>query len=132
MSDPIAEFFTGLPDRSHDPWITHHKGTVRFDLEGSGPGNGDSTDRWLVSFADDGLAVEHDGVTADTEADAVVQADRRLFARMVAGEVNATTALLRGAIQLDGHPGLLVRFRRLFGGPPSAVGPARVGAGVKA
>jgi hypothetical protein len=125
MSDPIAEFFTGLPDRGHDPWLGRNNGSVRFDLEGSGPGNGDATDRWLVSIADGAFTVQHDGVKADTEADAVIQADRRIFGRIVAGEVNATTALLRGAIHVDGHPGLLVRFRRLFAGPPSAVGPAR-------
>ena len=51
-------------------------------------------------------------------ADCVLRTDRKLFARMAAGKVNAFAAVLRGAVTIEGDPRLLVLFQRLLPGPP--------------
>ena len=50
-------------------------------------------------------------------ADCVLRADRKLFARMASGKVNAMAAVLRGAVTIEGDPRLLVLFQRLLPGP---------------
>jgi hypothetical protein len=36
----------------------------------------------------------------------------------VTGETNALAAYLRGAVEVEGDPELLLRFQRIFPGPP--------------
>jgi hypothetical protein len=40
-----------------------------------------------------------------------------LFERVARGEANALAAALRGEIDVEGEPGLLMAFERLFPGP---------------
>jgi hypothetical protein len=45
--------------------------------------------------------------------------DQALFEQIVTGRENATAALLRGLIDVEGNPQLLVLFQRLFPGMPN-------------
>jgi hypothetical protein len=119
MPDLTSEFFTQLQERAHDPWLAHCTGTIRFDLDNGGrnKGKGNGAEHWLVRIDSGAITVEQDGVDATTESDCSLQVDRGLFERIVRGEANATTALLRGAAHGEGDPILLVRFRHLFPGP---------------
>jgi hypothetical protein len=42
-----------------------------------------------------------------------------LFERIARGEANATAAVLRGAVIIDGDMELLVQLQKLFPGPPA-------------
>ncbi len=44
--------------------------------------------------------------------------DREMFSRLVTGQANATAAILRGTVIVTGATELLVRFQRVFPGPP--------------
>jgi putative sterol carrier protein len=52
-----------------------------------------------------------------------------LFERIVDGEVNATAAVLRGAVTIDGDMELLVQLQKLFPGAPPKRRRQRNGAG---
>jgi hypothetical protein len=54
------------------------------------------------------------------KADAVLTGDKRLFERITTGRENAMAAVLRGAVAPQGDVSLMLRFARVFPGPPSA------------
>jgi putative sterol carrier protein len=110
MTDVTTEFFEGLRARSHDPRLAKASGTIRIDLR-----NGKRTARWFVTIANGDVTVSRQG----TRPDCVARGDRRVFERIVKGEVNAMAAMLRGTIDVEGDPELLVLFQRLFPGPPT-------------
>ena len=59
------------------------------------------------------MSVSH----ANSKADCVARMDQTLFDRIVTGKENATAAMLRGLVGVEGKPQLLVLFQRLFPGP---------------
>jgi putative sterol carrier protein len=110
MPETAAELFEALGRRGHEPLLEQATGTLRFEL-----GNGGSQ-RWFVQVNKGDVVVSH----ANRKADSTVRADAQLFDRMVRGEVNATAAVLRGAVTVEGDPQLLTLFQRLFPGPQDA------------
>jgi putative sterol carrier protein len=110
MSDATAEFFDALTHRGHVPVLEKAKGTVRFELA-----DGKRVDRWLLAVDKGDLSVSRRNVGADC----TLRADKALFDRIVDGEVNATAAVLRGAVTIDGDMELLVQLQKLFPGPPA-------------
>jgi hypothetical protein len=108
-ADAIAEFLRGLESHGHHPLLARAKGALRFDLHGA-----ERTDRWFV-------AIDHGQVSVsrtDAPADCVIRADRAMFEQLVAGEANATAALLRGTLRMEGELDLMLLFQRLFPSPP--------------
>jgi putative sterol carrier protein len=111
MADTVEEFFEELADKGHQPLLAKLKGTVRFDLEN---GNG-STDHWLVAVDHGDFTITND----NTDADCIIQADKKLFELLITGEENAIAATLRGALVCVGNAELLFAIQRIFPGPPS-------------
>jgi putative sterol carrier protein len=109
MADATTEFFDDLDARGHEPLLEKATGALRIELS-----NGKRRARWLVTVKKGDVAVSH----ANTKADCVVRMDQALFERIVTGRENATAALLRGLVAVEGDPQLLVLFQRLFPGPP--------------
>jgi putative sterol carrier protein len=107
--DPTTQFFQELEARGHDPGLEKVTGTLRFDLR-----NGKRTARWLVAIEKGEIKVSH----RNAKADCVVRADKKTFDGIASGEVNAFAAALRGLIDIEGNPELMVRFQRLFPEPP--------------
>jgi putative sterol carrier protein len=107
--DPTAEFFGGLVEHDRDPLLERANGTVRFDLR-----DGKRVDRWLLSLENGEVTVSR----ANRHADCVVRADKALFDKIAAGKANATAAVLRGAMTMDGEMKLMVLLQRVFPGPP--------------
>jgi putative sterol carrier protein len=108
MADAVERFFEGLAGRGHEPALAHASGTIRFEIV-----DGKRAHRVLVS-------VHRGNVTVSRRADAadcVVRMDRPLLERIVRGQQNATAALLRGAVQVEGDVSLLVLFQKLLPGP---------------
>lgn len=111
--DPIELFFEDLARRQHEPLLQRASGTVRFDIS-----NGEAVEHWQVSIRAGDIRVSR----KDGKADATIQAERPLFAKMVTGRANALAAVLRGAATCEGDLGLVILFQRLFPAPPSAAG----------
>jgi putative sterol carrier protein len=47
----------------------------------------------------------------------VVRADKALFDEIAVGKTNATAAVLRGAMTIDGDMELMMQLRKVFPGP---------------
>jgi putative sterol carrier protein len=110
MTHATTEFFDDLQARGHEPLLEKATGTLRIDLSG-----GKRTARWLVTVKKGDVSVSH----ANAKADCVIRMDKALFEQIVTGRENATTALLRGLVAVEGNTQLLVLFQRLFPGPPN-------------
>ena len=105
MADATTEFFDALAERGHEPLLEKTTGTVRFDLR-----DGKKTERWHVAVVKGDLAVSRQNLRADC----VVSADKALFDGVASGKTNATAALLRGAMNVEGDVQLLEHRRPPF------------------
>jgi putative sterol carrier protein len=111
MTDPTAEFFEELRSRGHESRLRQATGTIRFELS-----KGKTIDRWLVSVKKGDVTVLHRGGPADC----IVRANRTLFDRLAAGELNGVAAVLRGELAVEGSWKLMALFQRLFPGKASS------------
>jgi ubiquinone biosynthesis protein UbiJ len=109
MTDSTATFFEDLAARGHEPALARVSGTLRFDVA-----EAKRTARWFVTIERGTLSVSH----KNAKADCVVRADRPVVEGITSGRMNALTAVLRGAVEVDGDGGLLLAFQRLFPAPP--------------
>jgi putative sterol carrier protein len=107
MGDPIAGLFAELGRRGYAHELQDVIGALRFELTNKG-----MTECWLVAVENGKLRSGRE----DARADCVVRLDRAQFEAIVRGELNAVTALLRGAIVVTGDPSLVLRFHQLFRG----------------
>ena len=110
MTDATTEFFEDLDARGHEPLLEKATGTLRIELS-----TGKTKARWFVTVKKGDVTVSR----ANAKADCVARMDRALFDQIVTGRENATSALLRGLVTVEGNPQLLVLFQRLFPGPPN-------------
>ena len=118
MADSAAELFGELAERGHDPLLEQVKGTMRFELV-----DDKRVDRWFLDVDNGDLAVSR----KNRQADCTFRADKALFDGIARGDVNATAAVLRGAVAVEGDRTLLVMFQRLLPGPPAGRGRRRNG-----
>jgi putative sterol carrier protein len=118
-ADPTKAFLEDLESRGREPLLGSTSGTVRLDLT-----NGRRVEHWFVTIDKGHVGVSHDAGPAD----AVLHADKETFDELVTGRANATAAILRGVLALEGSLELAIRFQRLFPGPPRRRPRARGGA----
>ena len=107
MPDPTATFFARLAERGHEPALRRTAGSVRIDIDRAG-----TLEHWRVEMNRGSVAVSH----SDADADCVIRANASLFDDLAEGRANALASSLRSELDIDGDPGMLVRFQRLF--PP--------------
>jgi putative sterol carrier protein len=112
MSDSTGAFFTELGRQANQPMLRKATGRLRFDLT-----DGTNEATWLVTMKKGEVSVSR----AKGDADCVITTDRPLFDAIVRGEKNAMAAVLRGEINIEGDPELLVLFQRVFAGPADSV-----------
>ena len=110
MGETPGSFFEALSLAGPQPMLAQAEGTLRFELR-----EGGTTHRWLVSIDRGEVSVSR----GQRKADCVIRADKALFEGIARGEVNATAAALRGAIEVEGDPRLLTLFQRILPGPPA-------------
>ncbi len=103
----VPVFLAELEARGREPLLARTKGTIRFDL---GRGKG-----WLVSIEEGRISASR----VNSRADAVVHVSEGLMEDLVTGRANATAAMLRGEVLVEGDLALVQTFQRLFPGPPA-------------
>jgi putative sterol carrier protein len=121
MTTATSTFFANLAARGHDPVLGSAKGTVRIDLA-----QGSSIDSWWVRIDDGSIEVSQD----EGGADCIVRTTPEAFDQLASGHTGALAATLRGELEIEGDPRLLVRFQRLFPAPtgmPKASGARTAG-----
>jgi SCP-2 sterol transfer family len=109
MSDPASAFFEDLARRGHDERLRRATGAIRFE------GKNARAPAWQVDLNKGDIVVSQKRAAAEC----TIRADDEVTAGILSGRINPLTALLRGEIELDGNPRLLVLFRRLLPGPPT-------------
>ncbi len=121
MPDATADFFEGLSKRGPEPLLGNTKATIRFDIA-----DGARIDHWLLGIDDGRLDVSRD----EGGADCIISVKKDAFDKVATGQTNAMASFLRGALEVDGDPRLLVRVQRLFPAPvgmPQTSGDRSVG-----
>ena len=120
MANATSAFFADLAARGHAPILGGTRGRVRIDLVDGTP------ESWVVGIDDGAITVDQ----GEGEADCIIRVGHATFEELAAGRTGALAATLRGTVELDGDPRLLVRFQRLFPAPtgmPAAAGARSVG-----
>ena len=105
MAQTTAEFFDELVARGHDPLLEKVNGTIRFDVKDNG-----RTQRWRVAITKGAIDVTR----SNGPADSVITVDRETLAGVISGKTNAFAATLRGKINVEGDPELVVLFQRVL------------------
>jgi SCP-2 sterol transfer family len=114
-TDPISQFFSNLAQPGHLAPLEGESATVRFDVK-----DGKTAEQWYVTVHDGDVTVTR----RDDPADAIVTAERPHLEAIMAGQMNATAAVLRGVLNLEGSMAALVMFQRCLPGPPGSTGRA--------
>jgi putative sterol carrier protein len=110
MGEETADFLVALDRAGNESRLGRAEGTVRVELDRDG-----RTERWFLALRRGKVSVSR----RRTPYDCTIHTSGALFDAMVSGRANAMTALLRGEVEVDGNPELLVLLQRLFPSPPS-------------
>ena len=103
MSDTVNDFFTGLPSRVDPGKTAGMNNSYVFDIDGAG--------RWTVAV-DDGRVSVTEGAAPD--ADCTITSSAENFERIVAGELNPTSAYMTGKLKVKGDMGAAMKLQKLF------------------
>lgn len=96
------EFFESLPGRIDSSKIAGMSNTYLFDLQGAGT--------WKVDVKDGAVTVTEN---AD-DADVTLAMSEENFEKMVARELNPTTAYMSGKLKVKGDMGAAMKLQKLF------------------
>jgi putative sterol carrier protein len=107
--DVTERFFDDLGQRGHEPLLRKARGTIKFEIV-----DGKRVDRRVVAIDRGDIKVSRRNVACD----GVIRVDKAVFESIASGRSNPIAALLRNELAVQGDWRLLVRFQRLFPGPP--------------
>lgn len=96
------EFFETLPSRADESKLAGMTNSYLFDIDGEG--------QWHVVVQDGKLDVTEGG----GDADATISTTSEVFAQIVAGEQNPTTAYMTGKLKIKGDMGAAMKLQKLF------------------
>jgi putative sterol carrier protein len=96
------EFFDTLPSRADASKTEGMNNSYLFEIEGAG--------KWLVTVEDGAVSVAE----GEGEADATISTNEENFAKIVAGELNPTTAYMTGKLKIKGDMGAAMKLQKLF------------------
>jgi putative sterol carrier protein len=95
----VREFFEGLESREADAGMNN---SYVFDIDGAGT--------WTVRVNDGQVKVTEGA----EDADATITTSEENFEKIVAGELNPTTAYMTGKLKLKGDMGAAMKLQKLF------------------
>jgi putative sterol carrier protein len=99
----VQEFFETLESRVDTSRTVGMSNTYVFDIDGAG--------QWTVAV-DDGKVSVSDGASAD--ADCTITSSEANFERIVAGDLNPTSAYMTGKLKVKGDMGAAMKLQKLF------------------
>ena len=103
MAESVQEFFQTLESRADPSKTAGMNNSYLFDIDGAG--------QWLVNVDDGAVKVTEGG---GGDADATISASEETFAKIVAGEQNATSAYMTGKLKIKGDMGAAMKLQKLF------------------
>jgi putative sterol carrier protein len=96
------EFFETLESRADPSKTAGVSNSYLFDIEGQG--------QWKVDVRDGNVSVTEGG----GEADVTITTSGENFDKIVAGELNPTTAYMSGKLKIKGDMGAAMKLQKLF------------------
>ena len=102
MSETVQEFFNSLESRADPAKTAGMTNSYLFDIEGAG--------QWKVDVDDGTLSVAEGG----GDADATITASLETFEKIVAGDLNPTSAYMTGKLKIKGDMGAAMKLQKLF------------------
>jgi putative sterol carrier protein len=102
MAQSVQEFFQSLSSRADSSKTAGMTNSYVFDIDGAG--------QWKVDVDDGKVTVSEGG----GDADATISASEETFAKIIAGEQNATSAYMTGKLKVKGDMGAAMKLQKLF------------------
>ena len=102
MSETVQEFFNSLESRADPAKTAGMTNSYLFDIEGAG--------QWKVDVDDGALSVAEGG----GDADATISTSLETFEKIVAGDLNPTSAYMTGKLKIKGDMGAAMKLQKLF------------------
>ena len=102
MADAVQEFFVNLESSADASKTAGMSNSYVFDVEDAG--------QWTVDVDDGKVAVTEGG----GDADVVISTSQETFEKIVAGDVNPTSAYMTGKLKIKGDMGAAMKLQKLF------------------
>jgi putative sterol carrier protein len=102
MADAVQEFFANLESQTDASKTAGMNNSYVFDVEGVG--------QWKVDVDDGKVTVTEGG----GDADVVISTSQETFEKIVAGDVNPTSAYMTGKLKIKGDMGAAMKLQKLF------------------
>jgi len=102
MSETVQEFFNSLEARADPAKTAGMTNSYLFDIEGAG--------QWKVDVDNGALSVAEGG----GDADATISTSLETFEKIVAGDLNPTSAYMTGKLKIKGDMGAAMKLQKLF------------------
>ena len=102
MPDAVQEFFANLESRADSSKTAGMSNSYVFDIEGAG--------EWKVDVDDGKVTVAEGG----GDADVVISTSQETFEKIIAGDVNPTSAYMTGKLKIKGDMGAAMKLQKLF------------------
>jgi len=102
MADVVQEFFATLGSKTDAAKTAGMTNSYVFDIEGVG--------QWKVDVDDGNVTVTEGG----GDADVVISSSQETFEKIVAGDVNPTSAYMTGKLKIKGDMGAAMKLQKLF------------------
>ena len=102
MTETVQEFFANLESRADPDKTAGMSNSYLFDIEGAG--------QWKVDVDDGKLSVAEGG----GDADATISTSLETFEKIVAGDLNPTSAYMTGKLKIKGDMGAAMKLQKIF------------------
>ena len=102
MSETVQEFFNNLESHADPAKTAGMTNSYLFDIEGAG--------QWKVDVDNGALSVAEGG----GDADATISTSLETFEKIVAGDLNPTSAYMTGKLKIKGDMGAAMKLQKLF------------------
>jgi putative sterol carrier protein len=102
MADAVQEFFATLESKTDPAKTAGMNNSYVFDIDGVG--------QWKVDVDDGKVSVTEGG----GDADVVISTSQETFEKIVAGDVNPTSAYMTGKLKIKGDMGAAMKLQKLF------------------
>jgi len=102
MADTVKDFFANLGSKADATKTAGMSNSYVFDIEGAG--------QWKVDV-DDGKVTVTDG---GGDADVVISTTQETFEKIIAGDLNPTSAYMTGKLKVKGDMGAAMKLQKLF------------------
>jgi putative sterol carrier protein len=102
MAETVQDFFANLASRADSAKTAGMNNSYVFDIDGAG--------QWKVDV-DDGAVTVAEGAG---DADVTISTSQETFEKIVAGELNPTSAYMTGKLKIKGDMGAAMKLQKLF------------------